>query len=129
MRLRLSQPPAGIGLGLRLSLAIRGNRFGKIFDIKQSERNLKSDKHEILSVDQHLNVEASKAPPDIKGTAYDHLAPETRFPKLVTVKRNNSMPVSYRSKHRYVVFWHERAAFQRSSFGRSRSGGRLLAMT
>ena len=25
--------------------------------------------------------------------------------------------------------WHERAAFQRSSFGRSRSGGRLLAMT
>ena len=26
-------------------------------------------------------------------------------------------------------FWHERAAFQRSSFGRSRSGGRLLAMT
>ena len=26
-------------------------------------------------------------------------------------------------------YWHERAAFQRSSFGRSRSGGRLLAMT
>ena len=25
--------------------------------------------------------------------------------------------------------WHERAAFQRSSFGRSRTGGRLLAMT
>ena len=25
--------------------------------------------------------------------------------------------------------WHERAAFQRSSFGRHRSGGRLLAMT
>ena len=28
-----------------------------------------------------------------------------------------------------VKNWHERAAFQRSSFGRSRSGGRLLAMT
>ena len=27
------------------------------------------------------------------------------------------------------AYWHERAAFQRSSFGRSRSGGRLLAMT
>ena len=26
-------------------------------------------------------------------------------------------------------YWHECAAFQRSSFGRSRSGGRLLAMT
>ena len=31
--------------------------------------------------------------------------------------------------HRYQFYWHERAAFQRSSFGRSRSGGRLLAMT
>ena len=29
----------------------------------------------------------------------------------------------------YTFFWHERAAFQRSSFGRSRLGGRLLAMT
>ena len=29
----------------------------------------------------------------------------------------------------YRANWHERAAFQRSSFGRSRSGGRLLAMT
>ena len=28
-----------------------------------------------------------------------------------------------------VSFWHERVAFQRSSFGRSHSGGRLLAMT
>ena len=28
-----------------------------------------------------------------------------------------------------AYFWHERAAFQRLSFGRSRSGGRLLAMT
>ena len=27
------------------------------------------------------------------------------------------------------LFWHERAAFQRSSFRRSRSDGRLLAMT
>ena len=26
-------------------------------------------------------------------------------------------------------YWHERAAFQRLLFGRSRSGGRLLAMT
>ena len=29
----------------------------------------------------------------------------------------------------HVINWHERAAFQRSSFGRSRSGGRLLATT
>ena len=29
----------------------------------------------------------------------------------------------------HFFFWHERAAFQRSSFGRSRLGGRLLAMT
>ena len=27
------------------------------------------------------------------------------------------------------INWHERAAFQRPSFGHSRSGGRLLAMT
>ena len=85
-------------------LEIRGNKFGNNVDIKQSERKLKSDKHEILSVDWYLNIEASKAPPDIKGTAHDHLAPENRFPKPVTVKRNNSMPVSHRSKHRYVVF-------------------------
>ena len=30
---------------------------------------------------------------------------------------------------RVMDYWHERAAFQRSSFGRSSSGGRLLAMT
>ena len=29
----------------------------------------------------------------------------------------------------FYYYWHERAAFQRSSFGPSRSGGRLLAMT
>ena len=33
------------------------------------------------------------------------------------------------SESKWRDFWHERAAFQRSSFGRSRSGGRLLAMT
>ena len=87
-------------------LEIRGNKFGKNVDNKKSECNLKSDKHEILSVDWYLNVEASKAPPDIKGTTYDHLAPENRFPKPVTVKRNNSMPVSYRSKHRKYFSYH-----------------------
>ena len=33
------------------------------------------------------------------------------------------------NRNNFLSFWHERAAFQRSSFGRSRSGGRLLAMT
>ena len=64
------------------------------------------------------------------------------YPPKLSQKRMSSLCVKFQPSSilptaRFLVrggsssssSWHERAAFQRSSFGRSNSGGRLLAMT
>ena len=52
----------------------------------------------------------------------------------IYIETRTTRTIMMRSQHNnfkgfLVCFWHERVAFQRSSFGRRRSGGSLLAMT
>ena len=56
--------------------------------------------------------------------------PESLIFKFIMTQYNNPTRGDWVSGCvKDLQYWHERAAFQRSSFGRSRSGGRLLAMT